>query len=118
MKTLTNVTLYFCDGCNKRYVKKFACEAHEKTCSRVVGNRPQCTKCANFTKEKADYHDGCFGGQTTSNEIFMCKKYNEYMISKKGATNGFLSSICSMDMPTDADEQCKFFIEVSNYAIK
>jgi hypothetical protein len=110
MKTLTNVTLYFCDGCNKRYVKKIACEAHEKTCSRVVGNRPQCTGCSNFTKEKAVYDDPWSGSeQETGNEIFLCKKYNEHMVSKKGATNGFLSSICSMDMPTDADEQCKFF---------
>lgn len=115
MKTLTNVTLYFCDGCNKRYVKKFACEAHEKTCSRVVGNKPQCTSCVNFTKEKAVYYDLCFGEQRyTSNEIFMCKKYNEYMVSKKGATNGLLSSICSMDMPTDSDDKCKFFSEVSD----
>lgn len=115
MKTVSNVTLYFCDGCNKRYVKKFACEAHEKTCSRVVGNRPQCIGCEHFTKEKAVYYDGYFGEQETSNEIFMCKKYNEYMISKKGATNSFLANICSMDMPTDADEQCKFWGKINEY---
>ncbi len=109
MKTVTNKTLYICDGCKKRYLRKSACEEHEKVCPRVVGNIPQCTTCAHFGKEPAVYDDPYTSGMVTTHfDVFLCKSYNEYLLSKSGAKNGLLAHICSMPMPTDSDKPCEF----------
>lgn len=45
MKTFENQTHYKCDHCNKLYLRKHACEAHEPKCRKNPKNHRPCFGC-------------------------------------------------------------------------
>jgi len=59
MKQVDNVSLWFCDHCNKLYRVRHACTKHEKFCNRNPANRHPCFHyCIHLSKGEESDYDG------------------------------------------------------------
>jgi hypothetical protein len=81
MKTKTNVTLYFCDHCNKHYLKRSACERHEREiCNRNPRNKVLCMDCKHHVGKDID----------DQNTVSWCEAYGRELQGRFEARHGLL----------------------------
>ena len=73
MKIRENVTLYCCDFCNKRLLRKHAMERHEKFCSSNPDNFRDCFNCKNLIEDTKEVD---LGYCTKTVRCFSCKLLN------------------------------------------
>lgn len=100
MKTKTNVTLYFCDHCNKHYLKKSACERHEKeVCNKNPRNRILCMDCKHHVGKD-------ISGDLTVN---WCAAYDKMLQSRFEGRHGLIEEN-GIAMPTKS-EGCPHHVE-------
>jgi len=80
MKTITGVTLYRCDHCNKAYRHKGHARKHEERCSSNPENQSACLGCPYLQKRQITYqhervyYDYLFNHQSNTTEK---KQYTE-----------------------------------------
>lgn len=85
---------YFCDHCNKLYLRKNACENHELKCSRnPVNFRPCFQGCRFLTKEKVSIYAGFDNYATgdpvnTNRDFFFCKAKNIFLYTPQNEIKG------------------------------
>mgnify|MGYP003560170479 CR=1 FL=1 len=56
MKVQENITLYSCDFCKKRMVRKHAMIKHEPSCYSNPENKPACSDCKFLEEIKVEYY--------------------------------------------------------------
>lgn len=85
MKIKSNVTLYICDHCRKKYQRQDACKKHEQFCSMNPNNQHKCFQhCKHLIKAKEEFdvqyhYDGSeYYSKRTS---FKCELLNKWMYS-------------------------------------
>lgn len=95
MKTFKNQTYYRCEYCNKLYLRKHACEKHEKICNCNPNNWRACHSCDYL--EKIDktvyvyYHNGMGEIESPYNtHCFKCILKNKLMYPFAAEKKGLL----------------------------
>lgn len=85
MEVRENVTLYICDHCGKRLIRKSAMIKHEDNCSQNPKNIPACYSCKFLEQEEIEYYT--YGYNDTENShkstCLRCTKKNVLMYPPK-----------------------------------
>jgi len=80
---------YYCDFCKKMYVRKSACETHEKGCSHNPENDRKCFGCKHLKRENIDrYFDTYIGEQSEQVSVFYCEKLDTCLYPPKVEAKG------------------------------
>lgn len=91
MKILENITLYKCDFCPKRLIRKHAMEYHEHNCSSNPKNQSACSGCAFIVEERKDiYYSDPYGEGSFISKTFKCEKLNKKMYPFKAVKMGLV----------------------------
>lgn len=93
MKIKTGVTVYYCDHCKKKMLRKHSMEHHEKWCPKNPENEKACSGCA-FLKEEpvTIYGEHAYDGSEYSFERkgFRCTKLDKLLyplvVERRGLT--------------------------------
>ncbi len=85
MKTITGVTIYRCDHCNKAYRHKGHARKHEERCSSNPENQSACLGCPYLQKRQIAYgRDYCYGeSQEEVANTFFCPVKEVFMMHPK-----------------------------------
>jgi len=79
-----NITLYVCEHCNKRLLRKSAMEAHETKCNSNPINFRACSDCKFLEEIESGYWwDGYDGEHFTKTKGFKCNKLNIELYPRK-----------------------------------
>lgn len=110
MKIRENVTLFICDFCKKRLIKKAAMQRHEKFCSLNPENHAACSLCSHciLKKEYFLYNEGSEDQIETPSNTFFCeaKQIGQYPIKavKKGLLVKYPETFKNQElMPKECD---------------
>ena len=80
MKTITDVTIYKCEHCNKKMFRKHAMVKHEKYCGCNPVNDRVCSTCDFMDRKSIEYnYDGYDGEGMATAKGFYCSKLKKYM---------------------------------------
>jgi hypothetical protein len=94
MKTKTNVTLYICDHCKKKLLRKWAMEKHEKMCDSNPENSKACSGCAFLqpTTIEVEYGDDYYTGEPVikMSKAFRCTKLDKLLYPLKVEQRGLV----------------------------
>jgi hypothetical protein len=86
MKVKENVTVYYCDHCNKKLIVKRAMEKHEQLCYKNPENTRACSGCLFLKEVPVEYLNRY--EQTKTVRGFSCEKLNKklypFKVEKKG----------------------------------
>jgi len=102
MKTITGVTLYRCDHCNKAYRHKGHARKHEERCSSNPENQSACLGCPYLQKRQITYqHERVYYDYLFNHcKIFVRKVINILLTLKRGVRTipryflGFANTHC------------------------
>ena len=91
MKVQENITLYSCDFCKKRMVRKHAMIKHEPSCYSNPENKPACSDCKFLEEIKVEYYyDFGMGKSRAEVKGFKCNKLEQIMYPFKVVKKGLL----------------------------
>lgn len=91
MKVKENVTLYICDHCRKRLIRKSAMEKHEVDCTQNPANRSKCGGCVFLKEVQKEFWVDTYGGETARKANgFFCTKLNVGMYPHKAVRLGLV----------------------------
>lgn len=80
MKVKLNVTVYYCDHCKKKMLRKGAMEHHEKWCPKNPENIKACQYCKHLEETKVIvYWDGYDGPHESLRKGFRCAKLDKLL---------------------------------------
>ena len=109
MKVQENVTVYKCDFCKKKLLRKHAMIKHEEHCGHNPKNHSACQGCI-FLKQKSETFEGY--GHDYGNEYyvktFFCEKLNKGVYPHKVVKKGLLQKypetfVDQIKMPTKCE---------------
>lgn len=92
-----NITLYICQHCKKRMLRKAAMEKHEPACYSNPENFRACTGCLYLDEIEATVYFDTYNGEGTRKfKSFKCSKLDKimypYKVEKKGLLDKFPES--------------------------
>lgn len=91
MKTKTNVTLYICDHCKKKLLRKWAMEKHEKYCGANPENRRACEGCQHLEETTVEViYEGIYQDRIVKSKAFRCKALEKMLYPLKVEQRGLL----------------------------
>ncbi len=89
MKIKENITLYICDHCGKKYLRKHACIAHEQKCTSNPDNFIACMGCDHVEKRQMIFSQDvmylgpnmgvCYDNEERALQAFWCKKKEHWI---------------------------------------
>lgn len=83
MKIKTGQTVYYCDHCKKKLLRKKAMEHHEKYCASNPDNRRACEGCEHLeeTTVEVEYGDDYYTNEPVIRRVkaFRCKKLDKML---------------------------------------
>jgi|ERR1044072_2730758 hypothetical protein len=83
MRVKQNVTLYYCDHCKKKLIRKGAMEHHEKYCPANPANRRACEGCEHLEETTVDleYGDDYYTNEPVIKQAkaFRCTKLDKML---------------------------------------
>lgn len=74
------LTIYFCDHCNKLYQRKHACEKHERRCMSNPENERKCWSCKYRSIRRAYWCEDSYGHEVErSMDMSFCSKLSSFI---------------------------------------
>lgn len=93
MKVKTGQTVYYCDHCKKKHLRKKAMEKHEKWCASNPDNRRACEGCMHLAETTIEvyYGNDPYGGEKMREaKAFKCMKLGKMLYPLKVEERGLV----------------------------
>lgn len=117
MKIRENITLYECEHCKKRLIKKSAMEFHELWCYSNPENKKACSGCVFAINETVNYYVDSFDGEhEMKSTAIRCVKFDKLMYpfkaEKMGLPDKYPESFEKQEaMPTECEFSKVYFAD-------
>jgi len=112
MKIIKDITMYICNHCNKKYLRKQACIKHEARCNKnPVNKRPCLESCKHLGQKNVSHEEGFSIASATT---FYCKLSKKTMYHPICEYKPSLSEFVELTEQEPMPKKCSDYKENNN----